>query len=72
MRCIQHKLPFKNDKLRLYDDGIRTQFNTCKKSQRLLDSSGKMKNFQNFSRVRPKSKFCTDETKKPTVDDVKI
>ena len=42
------------------------------KSQRLLDSSGKMKNFQNFSRVRPKSKFCTDETKKPTVDDVKI
>ena len=42
------------------------------KSQRLLDSSGKMKNFQNFSRVRPKSKFCTDEAKKPTVDDVKI
>ena len=31
--CIQHKLPFKNDKLRLYDDGIRTQFNTYKKSQ---------------------------------------
>ena len=40
--------------------------------RRLLNSPGKMSNFQKFSVVRPRSKFSTGEIKKPTGDDMKI
>ena len=39
--------------------------------QGLLDSPGKMSNYQNFSGVRPSSKFYTENIRKPTGHTIK-